>query len=202
MSDPRLYSTSAARNKGVIAEAFHRLCPHAEQVLELASGTGEHGEAILEAKPTLQLQASDPDDEARASANARMLDLGQAAAQSFDTRNDGWWKAVGGEITTIVSINMIHITSRQGVEGLFQGAAALLPAEGQLFLYGPMSRRGVTEDSNRQFDASLKSRDPSWGVRDLDDMLQPLGARFGLALTHVEQVPANNHVVVFTQTGR
>lgn len=202
MDDVRLYSTSAARNKEVIADAFERLCPQAQSVLELASGTGEHAEAILRQQPTLTWQASDPDDEARASTNARMRDLDQARAQDFDTRADGWWHAISTPIDTIVAINMIHITSRPGVEGLFQGAAALLPQQGNLFLYGPMSRRGVTEESNQRFDASLKARDPGWGVRDLDDMLQPLGAQFGLALEHVERVPANNHVVTFKQLGR
>ncbi|NRA30427.1 MAG: DUF938 domain-containing protein [Parvularculaceae bacterium] len=202
MSDPRLYSTSAARNKDVIAEAFHRVCPAASHVLELASGTGEHAEAILLAKAGLTWHGSDPDDEARASTTARMADLGQAAAEAFDTRVEGWWQAISSPIDTIVSINMIHITSRAGVEGLFQGAAALLPSGGSLFLYGPMSRRGVTEESNQRFDASLKARDPGWGVRDLDDMLQPLGARFGLALDDIERVPANNHVVTFKQVGR
>ncbi|MEM6913853.1 MAG: DUF938 domain-containing protein, partial [Pseudomonadota bacterium] len=79
---------------------------------------------------------------------------------------------------------------------------ALLAVGGHLFLYGPMKRRGRTEQSNQEFDQSLKLRDPSWGVRDLDDDLQPLAARFALSLTHAERVPANNHVVIFKQEGR
>ncbi|MEM0929449.1 MAG: DUF938 domain-containing protein [Pseudomonadota bacterium] len=198
----KLYSTSAARNKGVIAEAFVRLLPSAHTVLELASGSGEHAEDILTQRPDLHWQASDPDQEARTSASERMEELGQPAATSFDTRTDGWWTPVPYPVDVIVAINMIHITSRAGVEGLFRGAAALLPAGGHLFLYGPMKRRGVTEDSNQRFDESLKLRDPSWGVRDLDDALQPLGARFALSLAHVERVPANNHIVLFRQEGR
>lgn len=198
----KLYSTSAARNKGVIAEAFCRLLPSAHAVLELASGTGEHAEAILSQRPDLVWQASDPDHESRTSASERMEELGQPAAASFDTRADGWWETIPYPVDALVSINMIHITSWHGVENLFRGAAALLPAEGHLFLYGPMKRRGQTEESNLRFDESLKMRDPSWGVRDLDDALQPLGARFGLSLAHVERVPANNHVVLFKQEGR
>ncbi|MEO1658676.1 MAG: DUF938 domain-containing protein [Pseudomonadota bacterium] len=198
----KLYSTSAARNKAIIAEAFARLLPSVHSVLELASGTGEHAEAILTQRQDLKWQASDPDDESRASASERMEEHGQAAARSFDTRTDGWWQQIPEAVDTVVAVNMIHITSRAGVEGLFRGAAALLPAGGHLFLYGPMKRRGVTEDSNLRFDESLKMRDPSWGVRDLDDELQPLGARFALSLAHVERVPANNHIVLFRQEGR
>ncbi|GGY36400.1 SAM-dependent methyltransferase [Parvularcula lutaonensis] len=200
--DPRLYSTSAARNKEIIAEAFARLCPYAERVLELASGTGEHAEAVLARMPNLHWQASDPDGAARASSTARMAELGQPEAKGFDTRRDGWWQAVERPVDTIVAINMIHITSIAGYENLFRGAAALLPENGALFLYGPMSRRGEMEESNHRFDESLRMRDPAWGVRDLDDTLQPLGARFALTLDHVERVPANNHVVLFRRTGR
>lgn len=195
--DPRLFSTSAARNKAVIAEAFVRLCPEAQCVMEIASGTGEHAEAILALKPTLFWQGSDPDEAARASTTARMSDLGQPDALATDTHTDGWWQDAPGRMDAVVAINMIHITSTVGYENLFLGAGMSLPKNGTLFLYGPFSRRGITEESNQRFSESLKARDPSWGVRDLDDTLQPLAARFGLSLDHVEQVPANNHVVTF-----
>ncbi|NNU15534.1 DUF938 domain-containing protein [Parvularcula sp. ZS-1/3] len=202
MTDPKLYSTSAARNKGVIAEAFTRLLPSAESVLEVGSGTGEHAEAILAENPSLRWQASDPKPEERASISARMSALGQPEALPIDTREDGWWQVVPEKVDTIVAINMIHITSIAGYENLFRGAAALLPEGGHLFLYGPFSRRGAMEESNQRFHQSLRERDPEWGVRDLDDTLQPLAARFALGLQHAERVPANNHVVLFRQEGR
>ncbi|MEM1381068.1 MAG: DUF938 domain-containing protein [Pseudomonadota bacterium] len=201
MTEPLLFSTSAARNKEIIAEAFTRLIPQAEHILEIGSGSGEHAEAILARAPALRWQGSDPSEDARRSTTARMTQLGQPPALAVDTRMDGWWQDVPQPVDAVVAINVVHITSRAGYEQLFQGAAALLSEGGQLFLYGPMKRRGVTEESNMRFDESLKSRDPAWGVRDLDDTLQPLGARFALALTHTERVPANNHVVVFTKTG-
>jgi cyclopropane fatty-acyl-phospholipid synthase-like methyltransferase len=201
MSD-LLFSTSAARNKEVIAEAFARLLPGARSVLEVGGGSGEHGEAVLARKPDLRWQSSDPDPSARASISERMDKLGQPKALGVDTRQDGWWMEVGSPPDTIVAINVIHITSRTGVENLFRGAGILLPAGGHLFLYGPYSRRGELEESNRRFDRSLKERDPAWGVRDLDDMIQPLAARFALDFVHAERVPANNHVVLFRQAGR
>lgn len=200
--DPRLFSPSAARNKEIIAEAFTRLVPQAERVLEIGSGTGEHAEAILSRRPALAWQCSDPDPGSRASASARMAPLGQAAALDLDTRTEGWWADIGSAPDTIVAINVIHITSIVGFENLFRGAAALLPSHGALFLYGPVRRRGVTEPSNETFHQSLRQRDPQWGVRDLDDTLQPLAARFAMTLEHVERVPANNHVILFRQSER
>ncbi|MCQ8185953.1 class I SAM-dependent methyltransferase [Parvularcula sp. BGMRC 0090] len=196
----KIYSTSAARNKEIIAGAFLRLCPQAERVLELASGSGEHAEAVLMRKPSLSWQGSDPDAEARASTTVRMEEAGQPAPLTLDTREEAWWQEAGRPYDAVVAINMIHITAFAGVEGLFQGAARLLGEGGALFLYGPMSRRGALEESNQRFDESLKSRDPDWGVRDLDDTLQPLAARFALYLDHTERVPANNHVVVFRRS--
>ena len=200
--DPRLFSTSAARNKDIIAEAFTRLLlPGASSVLEIGSGTGEHAEAILTAAPNRIWQGSDPDEASQASTTARMTALGQPEALAIDTREDRWWGQAPGPVDVIVAINVIHITPFSAVEALFRGAGALLRPGGHLFLYGPYVRRGVTEDSNREFEVWLKEKDPSFGLRDLDDQLQPLAARCSLELTHVERVPANNHVVIFTQRG-
>lgn len=198
--DPRLFSPSAARNRQIIAEAFERLCPQAARVLEIGSGSGEHGEAVLSRVPGLSWQGSDPDEAARLSTTARMRDLGQPGAIAVDTRTEGWWQSVDGDFDCVVAINVIHITSRAGFENLFRGSAAILPTGGALFLYGPYARRGEMEESNHRFDASLKERDPAWGIRDLDDEVQPLAARFALVLEHVERVPANNHVVVFRKS--
>ena len=69
---------------------------------------------------------------------------------------------------------------------------------GVLFIYGPFSRNGRhTAPSNEAFDTSLKSRDPSWGVRDLENDIIPLAAKAGLELHAVEPMPANNFTVVF-----
>ncbi len=51
---------------------------------------------------------------------------------------------------------------------------------GVLFLYGPYKEGGVhTAPTNEAFDASLRARNPEWGVRDLDDV-KALAARHGL----------------------
>ena len=82
-------------------------------------------------------------------------------------------------------------------EGLLRGSGRLLPPDGLLYLYGPFKREGRhTAPSNAAFDESLRSRDPSWGVRDLDDVTRAAAAR-GLSLAVVAPMPANNLTVVF-----
>ncbi len=198
----KLYSPSVARNKEPLREVFQRLMPLSGQILEIASGTGEHGAHIAGAIPDLHWQPSDPDATSRASISAWAEDVPDgrmAPPLALVTNEHGWWQspAVPTDVTGVVCINMIHIAPFSAAEGLFEGAAALLSPGGKLFLYGPFKRRGVTAESNERFDADLKRRDPAWGVRDLDDQIQPLGARFAMQLTDIVEMPANNLSVVF-----
>jgi hypothetical protein len=57
-----------------------------------------------------------------------------------------------------------------------------------------------TAPSNAAFDADLKRRDPSWGVRDVDDLAAEATSR-GLELRNIVQMPANNLSLVFVKTG-
>lgn len=97
----------------------------------------------------------------------------------------------------IVCVNMIHIAPWAAVCALFVGAARALPDGGVLYLYGPYRRGGAhTAESNAQFDAQLRRRNPAWGVRDLEAVVE-LGGASGLALDEVVEMPANNLSVVF-----
>ena len=92
---------------------------------------------------------------------------------------------------------MIHIAPFEAAKGLIAGAGRLLSPRGRLFLYGPFLRNGKTAPSNRDFDASLKRRNPAWGVRDLDLEITPLAEAAGLSLAEVIDMPANNLSVIF-----
>jgi hypothetical protein len=86
-------------------------------------------------------------------------------------------------------------------EHLLAAAPRLLRLDGRLFVYGPFKRGGEhTAPSNADFDASLRSGNSEWGVRDMDD-LGALGERAGLRLTEAVPMPANNFVLVFSAAG-
>ena len=51
--------------------------------------------------------------------------------------------------------------------------------------------------SNAAFDAALKARNPSWGLRDIAD-LERVGESSGLSLHETIEMPANNMSLVFS----
>ncbi|MDZ7626803.1 MAG: DUF938 domain-containing protein [Parvularculaceae bacterium] len=196
----RLFSPSAARNRDAIRAAFLQTMPQAGVILEIGSGTGEHAVHIAAAAPGLRWLPGDPDAASRASIAAWTEHCGLAnvaAPHPVDVTTKDWDAGLGA-IDGIVSINMIHIAPFEAAKGLIAGAGRLLRPGGKLFLYGPFSQGGAhTAPSNEAFDASLKARDPRWGVRDLDQDIAPLAGKEGLSLETVLKMPANNLSVIF-----
>jgi hypothetical protein len=77
------------------------------------------------------------------------------------------------------------------------GAQRILPKGGILYLYGPFKRGGHhTAPSNADFDASLQSQNPDWGVRNLEDVVA-VAQTHQLELIRTYAMPANNLSVVF-----
>jgi hypothetical protein len=92
---------------------------------------------------------------------------------------------------------MVHIAPWTVTQGLIAGAARVLTRNGLLFLYGPFSEGGLhSAASNAAFDADLRARNPSWGIRDLDD-ITGFASQHGLVGPERIAMPANNLSVVF-----
>lgn len=198
--EARLFSPSAARNRDAIREAFAATMPGEGTVIEVASGTGEHVAHLAASAPSLFFRPGDPDAASRASIAAWTAHLGLkniAAPHAIDVTGASWHKGFSPS-NGVLSINMIHIAPFDAALGLMRGAGHLLCDGGRLFLYGPFSRNGVhTAPSNADFDASLKSRDPRWGVRDLENDILPIANGAGLSLAAVIDMPANNFAAIF-----
>ena len=200
----RLFSPSTARNRDPIREVFLKTMPAAGKILEIGAGTGEHAVHIAGALREISWRTGDPDGAARASiaawiAAAKLPNL--SGPHAIDVAADNWGVEDDAPFDGLVSINMIHIAPFAAAEGLFAGAGRLLAHGGKLFLYGPFSRKGVhSAPSNQAFDESLKSRDPRWGVRDLDRDIAPLAEKNRLLLDALVEMPANNLSVVFRKT--
>lgn len=197
--DPRLYAPATARNRDPILAVLTRHLPQRGLVLEVASGSGEHVVHFAQAFPHLLFQPSDPDPDARASIDAwrAALTLSNVRpAIALDATAEPWPIAAAD---AVLCINMVHIAPWAAAEGVVRGAARVLPPGGVLYLYGPYKRGGRhTAPSNAAFDASLRSQDPEWGVRDLEAVIA-LTAAAGFAQPVIEQMPANNLSLVLTK---
>ncbi|MFZ5618714.1 MAG: DUF938 domain-containing protein [Pseudomonadota bacterium] len=198
--EARLFSPSAARNREAIRDAFLTHMPQEGTIVEVGSGTGEHVVCLAAATPQILWRPGDPDAASRTSIAAWTAHLGLpniAAPHAADVTEPDW-SEVFDAADGVVSINMIHIAPFEAAKGLIAGAGTLLKSGGRLFLYGPFSRNGVhTAPSNAEFDASLKARDPAWGVRDLELDILPLARRAGFSPVAIIDMPANNLSVMF-----
>lgn len=192
-----LTAPAVARNRDAILDVLRRVLPARGTVLEIASGSGEHAIHVAAALPGLTWLPSDPEAEARRSvvAHTRRAGLTNVLQPlALDARKTSW---PVDRADAIVCINMIHIAPWSATEGLMAGAGRILAGGGLLFLYGPF-REGSrhTSDSNAAFDASLRARDPDWGVRDRETVTAE-AARHGLIVAERVAMPANNLSLIF-----
>lgn len=192
-----LHAAATERNRGPILDVLRSALPATGLVLEIASGTGQHAAFFAPALPGLRWQPSDTSERLLESIRAWTTTAAAGNLLSpvlLDVEHDPWPVAAAD---AIVTINMLHIAPWSAAEALFRGAARLLPAGGVLFLYGPFKRGGQhTAESNQRFDERLRSDDPRWGVRDLDDV-QALAASAGFDAAEIVSMPANNLSLVF-----
>lgn len=191
--DPRREAPAVARNRAVILDALRPVLPPQGLLLEIASGTGEHCAYLASALPALRFQPTEPAPEGRASIDAWCAGLPNVRpALALDAAADSWPVA---HADAVLCINMAHIAPWAATMGLLRGAARVLPPGAPLVLYGPWIRDGVeTAPSNLDFDASLRERNPDWGLRRLEALAAAAAAEFGAP--QVIEMPANNVTLV------
>jgi hypothetical protein len=100
-------------------------------------------------------------------------------------------------VDAVFSANTLHIIAWSAVRAFVRGVAGALTAPGVLCVYGPFRFQGqYTSDSNAQFDAYLKARDPVSGIRDFE-ALEALARAHGLVFAADHAMPANNRLLVW-----
>lgn len=189
-------SPAAERNKQPIAEVLARVLPATGLVLEVASGTGQHAEHFAHALPGLTWQPTEADAALLPALAERVQRAGLPnlrAPLAFDVQGASPPVA---SAAAIFCANMIHIAPWSACAALLAHAAPMLAPGAPLVLYGPFKRAGQpVAPSNVAFDADLRRRNPNWGVRHLDEVLDVARAA-GFELGEVVAMPANNCTVV------
>ncbi|MGU3359544.1 DUF938 domain-containing protein [Methylobacterium sp. M6A4_1b] len=192
-----LVAPAVARNRAAILAVLRDVLPETGTVLEIASGSGEHAVHFAAALPGLTWQPSDPEPAYRRSIAAHAEAAGLANLRpplDLDATSSAWPIP---HADAVLCINMVHIAPWAATEGLMAAAARTLAPGSVLFLYGAFREGGRhTAESNAAFDEDLRARDPRWGVRDLEAVVET-AARRGLRLDSRLTLPANNLALVF-----
>ncbi|MEA5571179.1 DUF938 domain-containing protein [Calothrix sp. UHCC 0171] len=198
------FAPATQRNREHILEVLLQILPASGTILEIASGTGEHATYFAPRLKPRKWLPSDPSPIARDSITAWSQEVASdnlyppiELDASLPVWNVESMDLPKLSICAIANINMIHISPWAACLGLMAGAGRILPSGGILYMYGPYKLDGKhTAPTNEAFDASLKSQNPEWGVRNLDDVIAAATAQ-KLNLLKTVQMPANNLSVIF-----
>jgi SAM-dependent methyltransferase len=197
LAEAKRHAPATLRNRDAILAVLREELPSSGLVLEVASGSGEHAAHFAKAIPQLDWQPSDPDPAALASIDAWAAEASTTnlrPALRLDAASPDWPLRC---TDAMLCCNMVHIAPWSATEGLFAGAGRVLPPGAPLILYGPFTESVVpTADSNLAFDASLRDRDPAWGLRAVT-ALDALAIAVGLHRTRRTAMPANNLTLVW-----
>ncbi len=190
------FSPASERNRepirGVLAERLNAPA----RVLEIGAGTGQHAEHFAAELPWLQWQATDR-TEYLAGLQARIRRCDRANLPPPLELDVLWphWPQIACDHA--FTANTCHIMPWPAVAAMFAGLAARLPVGGLFLVYGPFHRDGTpTSASNRDFDTSLRARDPDMGIRD-DAVVAALAGGHGLTWIADEALPANNRILIW-----
>lgn len=198
----------ASRNKVPILEVLKKLtnllCKPAINVVEVASGTGEHAAYFASEIPSLKIQPTDPQKEVMESISAwNVSNTNVFPPLNIPVENMSKEKLPqcmnNNNVDIVLCINMIHITPFRCTRELFRNSSSILNnnSSGYVLLYGPYRVNGFLVESNIEFDKSLKERNEEWGIRDLEEVQQIASEEGNFVLFEKVDMPANNLCVIF-----
>ena len=201
--DNRLFFPATDRNRQPLGEVLSSILLTRGYILEIGSGSGEHGVIFQKCFPEITWQTSDPELIHRKSISAWIdheeLNFKMPQPLDIDLEKIPW--KIPSElllsIQGIISINVIHIASWNCTKSLFNESGKLLKNGKFLMLYGPfkIGNKHISQ-SNELFDGSLKMQNKSWGVRDLGEVGDE-ATNHGFIEEELIRMPANNFSVIY-----
>ena len=201
--DQRLFFPATRRNREFIGDVLSKIIKKNVFILEIGSGSGEHGVFFQKRFPEIIWQTSDLDLRNLKSIVSwiEYEELNNKMPQplELDVENIPWKipLKLENDLQGIVSINMVHVAQWACTKALFTGAGKLLK-EGQfLLLYGPFKVANKhTSQSNYLFDSSLKLRNNLWGIRNLEEVTDE-AKKNGFFQEDIITMPANNFSLIY-----
>lgn len=199
------HSAAAERNRQPILDVLRQILPARGTALEIASGTGQHVAWFATHLPLWTWQPTDAFPEALPEIAARIAQERLSNVRPpvvLDVMTTPWIATDDSNspaqiFDAIYCANMLHIAPWPTCAALMQGAARYLAPGGVLVTYGPYLEVNVpTSPGNIAFDQDLRSRNPAWGIRHLNDVTST-AAQAGLSLIQRQAMPANNLLLVW-----
>ena len=201
--DNRLFFPATQKNKISIGKVLSKIIPLEGAVLEIGSGSGEHGIEFQKRFPKIIWQTSDPLPEHRKSINSWIkhenLNLKMPKPIEINVMIRPWEipSMVKESLKGIVSINMIHVAPWKCTQSLFEESSKLLNKGQFLILYGPFKIKNLhTSVSNDLFDKSLKIKNRNWGLRNLEEVTDE-GVKNHFHREDIIEMPSNNFSIIY-----
>lgn len=194
------FSQACENNKQPILEALQGFFADRKQVLEVASGTGQHACHFAANMPWLVWQ---PTEMAASLAIVRPRCESYPGGnllppQELDVRDSPWPLAVPDGL---FSANCFHIMALAAVQGFFAALSEQAPPDMKLAVYGPFNYNGrYTSQSNQRFDRWLAQQHPDSAIRDFEEV-DALAQAAGFALVDDCAMPANNRLLMWRRGG-
>ena len=194
------FSLACERNQGPIEIALRSLIIGPGSVLEVGSGTGQHGVFIAERRPDLVWQTSDQ-AERLTGLRQWVKDAGLFNLPDPLQLDITDWPSSLGPFDTVFAANVVHYIPRTLVPYLVNAMSEAALPKGQLIYYGPFNEQGFTSAGNAALDAWLKQDvSPDAGIWEQDEFLGVL-QEYGWSLTAHQPMPSNNRLLVLQRTG-
>ena len=201
--DNRLFFPATQRNKDCIGDVLSRIIKKKGSILEIGSGSGEHGVVFQKRFPEIIWQTSDPNLVHRKSIISWIkneeLNKKMPKPIMLDVEDIPWKIPLNllNSLQGIVSINMIHVSQWTSTIALFRESGKLLHKGQFLMLYGPFKIGNIhTSQSNYCFDNLLKMQNDLWGIRDLEAVSNE-GTKNGFFQQETICMPANNLSIIY-----
>lgn len=177
--------------------------PSNQSVLEVASGSGQHALYFTQQNPQLRWQCTELSD----ARDALQINLNELSVSKFppvktlDVLNDYFVSEIKAlaSFDCLYTSNSLHIMSWDGCLAFMSLASQVLPGGGVCAIYGPFLYDDQPVQSNIDFSAWLKERNPESGVRDIKEVEKGFREEgFEFLADHV--MPANNRLLIFKKS--
>jgi cyclopropane fatty-acyl-phospholipid synthase-like methyltransferase len=191
------FSAAAERNRVPILKVMQEVINSSDRkLLEIGSGTGQHAVYLAPHFPHMIWVTSD----LKENHDGIRMWLDESGAPNIigpGVYQVGLHDFPKGDFDVVFTANTFHIMSWKECLSLMDQLGKNLHEGSKVLIYGPFNYNGkFTTESNREFDQSLKTKNPSMGIRNFEEVRDYMKQN-GFSIIKDNEMPANNRLLVF-----